>query len=139
MKIQYASDLHMEYPANRDFVAAGCLTVAGDVLVLAGDIAYLEETDKFNDFWDWCAQNYRHTFIVPGNHEYYAWSDLNDYHPVKKMLRDNVGYYNNVVETFDGVDFIFSTLWSEIAPEAFERFGGESCMKITSCRSRRSA
>ena len=34
------------------------------------------------------------------------------------MLRENVGYYNNVVETVEGTIFIFSTLWSEIAPEA---------------------
>ena len=118
MKIQYASDLHLEFPMNRDFILSGGMVVTGDVLVLAGDIGYLEDVNEFDPFWDWCSENYRHTFIVPGNHEYYAWSDITQYMSFKKMLRENVGYYNNVVETVEGTDFIFSTLWSAIAPEA---------------------
>ena len=120
MKIQYASDLHLEFPMNRDFILAGGMAVTGDVLVLAGDIGYLEGPEEFDPFWDWCSQNYRQTFIVPGNHEYYARSDITQYRSFKKMLRANVGYYNNVVETFEGFDFIFSTLWSDIASEAME-------------------
>ena len=118
MLIQYASDLHLEFPMNRDFILAGGMAVTGDVLVLAGDIGYLEDVTEFDPFWDWCSEIYRHTFIVPGNHEYYAWSDITQYRSFKKMLRHNVGYYNNVVETVEGTDFIFSTLWSEITPEA---------------------
>ena len=120
MKIQYASDLHLEFPMNRDFILAGGMAVTGDVLVLAGDIGYLEGSEEFDSFWDWCSENYRQTFIVPGNHEFYAWSDITQYTSFKKMLRENVGYYNNVVETFEGCDFIFSTLWSDIAPEAMD-------------------
>ena len=42
------------------------------------------------------------------------------YRSFKKMLRENVGYYNNMLEAFEGGDFIFSTLWSEIVPKAME-------------------
>ena len=64
---------------NRDFILAGGMAVTGDVLVLAGDIGYLEGSEEFDPFWDWCSENYRQTFIVPGNHEYYAWSDITQY------------------------------------------------------------
>ena len=41
MRLQYASDLHLEMPANRDFMLAGALEPAADYLLLAGDISSL--------------------------------------------------------------------------------------------------
>lgn len=36
MRLQYASDLHLEIPANRDFVLAGAIEPEADYLLLAG-------------------------------------------------------------------------------------------------------
>ena len=72
MRLQYASDLHLEMPANRDFMLAGALEPAADYLLLAGDISSLTDWCKADAFWDWCAQHFRQTWIVPGNHDYYA-------------------------------------------------------------------
>ena len=41
MKIQYASDLHLEFAENRNFIENGGITPIGEVLVLAGDVSYL--------------------------------------------------------------------------------------------------
>lgn len=53
MRLQYASDLHLEIPANRDFVLAGALEPAADYLLLAGDISFLSDWHKADAFWNW--------------------------------------------------------------------------------------
>ncbi len=43
MKIQYMSDLHMEFQENSRYLKNNEFPVTGDVLVLAGDIFYLKD------------------------------------------------------------------------------------------------
>lgn len=116
MKVQYASDLHLEFHDNAVFIARNPFEVAGDVLVLAGDTLPLREFDSYkrHRFFDWCAANYKETFLVPGNHEYYR-DDIAGYPDSwRKELRDNVSMCENVCVTIDDTDFILSTLWSHI-------------------------
>ena len=46
MKIQFVSDLHLEFPDNRAWLAAHPLEVAGDILLIAGDTAYFDLPDS---------------------------------------------------------------------------------------------
>ena len=41
MKIQYASDIHLEFSDNLRFVKGMPFDVVGDILILAGDTGYL--------------------------------------------------------------------------------------------------
>ena len=58
MKIQFVSDLHLEFLENRTFLAKYPLEVKGDILLIAGDTAYLDLPDSDEDtysqfvFWD---------------------------------------------------------------------------------------
>jgi predicted phosphodiesterase len=72
MKIQYASDLHLEFSANSGYLKRNPLKPVGDILVLAGDIGYLND-DNYNKypFWDWASENYRQVIVAGGNHELY--------------------------------------------------------------------
>lgn len=116
MKVQYASDLHLEFYDNSVFIARNPFKVVGDVLVLAGDTLPLKEFDSYkrHRFFDWCADNFKQTFLVPGNHEYYR-EDISKYPSAWKLpLRDNVAMYENGNVVVDDTEFILSTLWSHI-------------------------
>ena len=117
MKIQYASDLHLEFGANRRWLRENPLEVAGDILLLAGDIMYMEDCASF---WDWAGKNYKRVLAVPGNHEYYQNAKtICEYgYSFKKPIYENVAYYHNKVVRIEDTDFILSTLWSHIPDNA---------------------
>lgn len=115
MLLQFASDLHLENPANRDYVINGGLRALGECLILAGDVALLSDLHAFDWFWDWCGQHYRQTWIVPGNHEFYGQAEASLSGDVLRLaLRSNVEYLNNVSVEYEGVHIVCTTLWSAI-------------------------
>lgn len=116
MKIQYASDLHLEFAENASYIKHNPLEVAGDILILAGDIGYLgDENYSRHPFWDWASENYKQVIVAMGNHEFYKFFDIaNLKDGLKVEIRQNVtAYYNAVISLVD-IDIIVSTLWSEI-------------------------
>ena len=119
MKIQYASDLHLEMAANRRYMQNIPFEEVEDVLVLAGDVGYLcDKRPPCPNFWEWVSANYREVLLVPGNHEYYQNYDvLADGDSWSREILPNVHYHQNKVVRIDNVDFILSTLWSHIRPE----------------------
>lgn len=119
MKIQYASDLHLEFKENVDWFLENPIIPTGDIFVLAGDIAYLG-TDLYSEhpFWDWCSRNFDQTIVVPGNHELYRSFDINELCDGWTLdIRENVkAYYNSVISLGGKTDLIVSTLWAHIPP-----------------------
>lgn len=116
MKIQYASDLHLEFADNASFLKHNPLEVAGEILVLAGDIGYLDDLNyDRHPFWDWASENYKQVIVALGNHEFYKFFDISTLeNGFKHQIRHNVtAYYNEVVSIGD-TDIIISTLWSFI-------------------------
>lgn len=116
MKIQYASDLHLEFDSNTQFLKEHPLQVVGDVLVLAGDILLFgEKLTSEHPFWDWCSDHYAHTLVVPGNHEYYNRVDvLSTLDHFTYALRRNVIYLNNRSISLGDTELFFTTLWTKV-------------------------
>jgi len=123
LRIQFVSDLHLEFEQNRQWLEQNPLEVTGDILLIAGDTAYLDVPESGCDtysqykFWDWASEHYKQVIVCLGNHDFYGYYDLatmtNGY---CKPIRNNVhAYYNKVVSLGD-VDIIVSTLWSFIEP-----------------------
>ena len=116
MKIQYASDLHLEFAQNWQFLKSHPLEVAGDILVLAGDIGYLDDnTYTLHPFWDWAADNYQQVLVVPGNHEFYNYYDIATIKGGLLLeIRPNVKVYYNEVVRIGEAEIVLSPLWARI-------------------------
>lgn len=120
MKIQYCSDLHLEFHENLRMMNAKdpAIEVAGDILVIAGDVGYLLDNNvEHLHLWQWMSERYRQVLMVAGNHEFYNNGDIASMgESWQKMFLPNVGYYHNKVIRIADTDFILSTLWSRISP-----------------------
>ena len=115
MNIKLLSDLHLEF---------GSYDVGeGDVLILAGDIVNVEEMKKespqgkyYIKFLEKCANSYKKVFMVLGNHEHY-FGDIEKTAETLKTFIDvegsNITLLDNTVETYEGVNFIGGTLWTD--------------------------
>ena len=118
MRVQYMSDLHLEFTLNQEYIHDFFEGETGDILLLAGDIMYLKDSIFIRRrFLTELSQKYSQVLIVPGNHEFYAYNDIKAYGDNWMIeLRPNIHYYYNKVVHIGDTDFILSTLWSKLDP-----------------------
>ncbi len=117
MRIQYCSDLHLEFDGNNKYLLQNPLPVKGDILLLAGDIVPLLDEFINHTFFSYIADNYKQVFWIPGNHEFY-YKDVSEYRKSCHIsLKSNVSVVNNMEMEYEGIHFVFSTLWSKISPD----------------------
>jgi len=97
-------------------------------LIVAGDITrVVDRNDLYVLFLQWCSQNWKHVFIICGNHEYYVESVLPQDAPsmddINKYIKDvcralgNVHFLNNsrmsiLEDGYPPVHIWGGTLWS---------------------------
>ncbi|MCW3789610.1 metallophosphoesterase [Plebeiibacterium sediminum] len=115
MVIQYCSDLHLEFIQNSLYLHKNPMNSVGDILVLAGDITYWGKKHFKHSFFDYISKRFKAVYYVPGNHEFYTGKDLRIIDkPVFESIRENIWMVNNTSIAIEGVEFFFSTLWSNI-------------------------
>ena len=117
MKIQYCSDLHLEFQENKNFLKEHPIEAAGEILILAGDVVPFARMDKHTDFFSYISDHFQATYWIPGNHEHYHSDIRKKSGTLNENIRTNVHLVNNITIEKDTIRFIFSTLWSKIHPD----------------------
>jgi ser/thr protein phosphatase family protein len=118
MKIQYCSDLHLEFTDNINWIDKLPIKAVGDILIIAGDMMpfiHLQRPLYTNDVASLC-RSFEKVFWLPGNHEYYKSTHLYTFSRCERPISNikNLFLVDNYTETIERTQFIFSTMWSHI-------------------------
>jgi len=114
--IQYASDLHLEFPENHGYIWQHPLKPMADILVLAGDIVPFRQIADKAWFFDYLSKNFKTTYWIPGNHEYYHDDLAAKRGTFIENVRENIFLVNDYAVTIQDARLIFATLWTTVKP-----------------------
>ena len=116
MRIQYFSDLHLEFVKKFSFGSK--IRPVTPVLVLAGDLGK-PSSPLYWGLLEYVSQSFSKVFIITGNHEYYNGTNTMTQTDecIRKICQSftNISFLSNSYEDYEGVRFIGSTLWSRVS------------------------
>lgn len=109
VKIQYQSDLHLEF--EHGDIRYQIPDISADIIVLAGDIGLTSPL-----YFDWVLEQTKGTptILILGNHEPYRDVLQGSYGQWKKVMANtHVHVLDNSTVELSGIRFIGSTLWTD--------------------------
>jgi predicted phosphodiesterase len=111
--VQILSDLHLEFDRDGGEAFARSVPVVGDVLVLAGDVVPLRDSDEVRQAFEWFCSRFPHVVFVPGNHEYYRTQPADAEAILAGFARalPNLYVLNPGVAVINGTRFVGAALW----------------------------
>lgn len=114
MKIQYISDLHLEF--QPEIMEQFEISKEADILVFAGDIVTMPKDLELFFAIIRNKNEYIPILYIPGNHEYYghiiSFADT-EYEDICDKY--GVDYFNNTYDVYKDTLFIGSTLYSDLS------------------------
>jgi predicted phosphohydrolase len=125
MKLRYLSDLHLEFikPNKIEGFIKKIPSGIDDICILAGDIGCPYQLN-YDIFMNFISKNFKKTFIISGNHEYYnktkTIQETNEFMQKYFQKFNNISFLNNNYEIYNNYCFIGSTLWSKIINPQFK-------------------
>ena len=117
IKLQIASDLHLEFQDNKKWIEENPLIPGGDILLLAGDIVVDKYKEKAGKFLEAVERDFSNVISVMGNHEFYHGDVSYAYPSYFKQITERHVKLNNKSIIINGIKFIVSVLWSNVLPE----------------------
>lgn len=109
MKINYVSDIHLEFSPNFT------INDSGNILILCGDIipANLLNERFAKTFFNDISSKFDRVLYVLGNHEFYQY-DLTYVDKIKNYFNNNITVLHNESIIIDNIKFIGGTCWSDL-------------------------
>jgi Icc-related predicted phosphoesterase len=117
MRLQFCSDLHLEFPENAAYMNEHPLVSKADILIIAGDLVPFTQLSTHLPAIKKICQPFQQVYWVPGNHEYYYNDVMHRSGSFEEKILPNLTLLNNKSITIDQVELIFSTLWTHISIE----------------------
>lgn len=130
MKIQIASDLHLEFaPFTLPNGGADVLVLAGDICIAedlyrhpAGNVEFsitatrAAKAASYREFFARVSKEFDQVIYVAGNHEFYHGKWLQTHKILQEEMSryENIAYLNNELCVYKGVTFVGATLWTNL-------------------------
>jgi predicted phosphodiesterase len=124
MKLRYISDIHLEFikPNKLKTILQKITQKDDEILILAGDIGN-PYSENYDNFMKHVNENFTKTFVIAGNHEYYGNYLMEDTEKhLEKYFQQhkNISFLDNKIEKYNGINFLGTTLWSNISKPEYE-------------------